>query len=188
MPTNFKYMKSLTTRTAFLFLLILIAGSSFADKPKYFIKVTIHGLKDTVCYLGNYYGDKQYIKDTAKVDSKGYCEFKGDEKLPGGIYLVVTPAKRYFEIIIDNEQSFSVETDTSDFVAKMKVKGSDDNQLFYNYLNYINKEQKDAEPLREQLKKVKNSKDSTKQLQDKLNVIDKDVQQYKIDFINKAPG
>ncbi|MGD0711975.1 MAG: thioredoxin-like domain-containing protein, partial [Bacteroidales bacterium] len=183
----FTPMKSLFSRTALLFIMALIAGSSFADKPKYDIRVTIHGLKDTICYLGNYYGDKQYIKDTAKVDSKGYCEFKGDEKLPGGIYLVVTPAKRYFELIIDNEQSFSVETDTNDFIGKMKIKGSVDNQLFYDYLRYINKEQKNAEPLREQLKKVKSNKDSTKLLQDKLNVIDKDVQQYKMDFISKHP-
>lgn len=180
-------MKSLTTRTTLFILMMLFVAYTFADKPKYLIKATIHGLKDTVCYLGNYYGDKQYIKDTAKVDSKGYCEFKGDEKLPGGIYLVVTPAKRYFELIIDNEQTFSLETDTNDFIGKMKIKGSEDNQMFYDYLRYINKEQKEAEPLRDQLKKVKGNKDSTKLLQDKLSVIDKDVQQYKLDFISKHP-
>jgi peroxiredoxin len=180
-------MKSLITRIAFLFFILFITESSFADKPKHLIKVTIRGLKDTVCYLGNYYGDKQYIRDTAKVDSKGYCEFKGDETLPGGIYLVVTPAKKFFEIIIDNEQNFSVETDTTDLIGKMKIKGSNDNQLFYDYLKYINEEQKEAEPLRDQLKKIKNNKDSTKLLQDKLSVIDKDVQKYKLDFITKHP-
>ncbi len=180
-------MKSLTTRTALLFLMMLFTAYTFADKPKYLIKATIHGLKDTICFLGNYYGDKQYIKDTAKVDSKGNCEFKGDEKLPGGIYLVVVPSKRYFELIIDNEQTFSVETDTSDFVGKMKIKGSVDNQMFYDYLRFVDKEQKEAEPLRALLKKVKNNKDSTKQLQDKLAVIDKDVQNYKLDFIVKHP-
>jgi peroxiredoxin len=167
--------------------MMLFAASTYADKPKYLIKATIHGLKDTICFLGNYYGDKQYIKDTAKVDSKGNCEFKGDEKLPGGIYLVVVPSKRYFELIIDKDQTFSVETDTSDFVGKMKIKGSDDNQMFYDYLRFVDKEQKEADPLRNLLKKVKNNKDSTKLLQDKLAIIDKDVQNYKLDFIAKHP-
>jgi len=44
-----------------------------ADASGYDIKVKIKGLKDKVCYLGNYYGDKQYIKDTVRTDSKGNC-------------------------------------------------------------------------------------------------------------------
>lgn len=173
----------------FIILIALQAPAFlFADKPKHNIKIQINGLKDTICYLANYYGDKEYFRDTAKVDSKGYCEFKGDEKLLGGIYLVVMPdEKKWFELIIDSEQSFSVETDTSDFIGKMKIKGSIDNQRFYDYLRFVDKEQKEAEPLRNLLEKVKNNKDSTKLLQDKLAVIDKDVQNYKLDFIAKHP-
>ena len=73
-------------------------------------------------YLGNYYGDKQYLKDTTKVDKNGIATFSGKEKLPGGIYLIVTQAKKYFELIIDKEQFFSVETDTTDFIKYMKIK------------------------------------------------------------------
>ena len=42
--------------------------NSTITKPasgKYSIKIKVNGLKDTVCYLANYYGDKQYLKDTA---------------------------------------------------------------------------------------------------------------------------
>ncbi len=170
-----------------LLLALFFISFSFAGKPLYDIKVNIKGLKDTVCYLGNYYGDKQYIKDTAKVDSKGQCEFKGNEALPGGIYLIITPAKKYFEIIVDKEQFFSVETDTNNFIGKMKIKGSTDNELFYEYLKFVDAKQLEAAPLREQYKKIKNNKDSSKTIQDKLTAIEKDVQNYKLKYIADYP-
>lgn len=170
------------------FLLILfIPALVIAGKPKYDIRVRFVNLKDTVCYLGNYYGDKQYIKDTARIDAKGNCEFTGENDLPGGIYLVITPAKKYFEIIINKELFFSLETDTSDFTGSMKIKGSKENQLFYEYLNYVVSEQKKATPLRQALKLVKSNPDSTKLLQEKLTAIDKEVQNYKLDFIKQHP-
>lgn len=158
----------------------------FAGNPKYDIKVKIKGSKDTIAYLGNYYGDKQYIKDTARVDASGCFEFKGDEVLPGGIYLIVTQAKKYFEILIDKEQVFSLETDTSDFIGKMKIKGSPVNSLFYEYLNYMGEKQKASEPLRDSIKAIKD-KDSLKPLQKRLDVFEKEVQKYKLDFIKKYP-
>jgi peroxiredoxin len=180
-------MAAVIRRTTILMSVLIISIISFAGKPKYCIKVKINGIKDTVCYLGNYYGDKQYIKDTAKVDHNGYCEFSGEELLPGGIYLIITPAKKFFEIIIDREQFLSVETDTTDFIGKMKIKGSPDNQLFYEYLKYIDAKQKEAEPYRGALKKIKENKDSSKLMQDKLTAIDKEVQKYKLDFIASHP-
>src|SRR3982751_4173228 len=80
----------------------------------YDIKIRIVGLKDTICYLGNHYGEKQYVRDTMRVDHNGWVEFKGKEELPGGIYLVVMPNKTYFEILVTaEEQKFTIETDTN---------------------------------------------------------------------------
>src|SRR5271163_810053 len=79
----------------------------------YDIKVRVGGWRDTVFYLGNHYGDKQYVRDTSRVNHEGWAEFKGKEPLEGGIYLVIMPTKTYFEILItDNDQKFTVETDT----------------------------------------------------------------------------
>lgn len=160
--------------------LLLLAG-----KPKYEIKVKFTNLADTICFLGNYYGDKQYIKDTAQIDEKGNCVFTGENDLPGGIYLVITPSKKYFEILINTELFFSLETDTTDFTSTMKVKGSKENQLFYEYLKYISAQQKKATPFRDALKAIKDNEDSTKLMREKLSEIDKDVQKYKLDFMKE---
>src|SRR5688500_17572945 len=113
------------TRVLILVLFIFISANSlFASKSGYSIKLKVNGIKDTVCYLGNYYGDKQYLKDSAKVDASGKFIFEGKENLDGGIYLIILPDKKYFELIVDKEQFFSAETDTADYIKHMKIKGS----------------------------------------------------------------
>ncbi|MFH1005155.1 MAG: redoxin domain-containing protein [Bacteroidota bacterium] len=175
---------------------IFLSGFSFYSFTQiYSIKGKINGWKDTICYFGNYYGDKQYVKDTARIDKSGNFIFEGEKKNPGGIYLVVMPNKRYFELIIDKEQIFSFETDTSDFIKNMKIKESEENILFYKYLNFISTRQKESESLRKQfndfkkdtLSKSATRQDSIKLLQTKLNDIDKEVEKYKIDFIKDYP-
>lgn len=81
-----------------------------------------------------------------------------------------------------------METDTSDLIKKMQIKGSPENVLFYNYLNFINQKQKEVMPLRDALKAAKNNKDSTKLLQDKINKINEDVKNYKLKLIADNPN
>lgn len=158
------------------------------SKDAYSIKFKIKGLaKDSVCLLANYYGEKQYIQDSAKSDANGNLIFTGKEKLKGGIYLVVLPGKKFFDLLVDQSQDFTMETDTADYVKNMKIKGSEDNKQFYEYLNFIANKQKEVEPVRELMKKTKNNKDSTKLLSDKLNKIDKEVKGYKLGFIKDHP-
>src|SRR3972149_8325987 len=171
----------------FQFIILLLSLVSFTGNDSgYSIKIKIKGLKDTVCYFGNYYGDKQYVRDTAKVDANGNLIFSGKEKLGGGIYLVVLPSKKYFELIIDKEQTFSMETDTVDLVSNMKVKNSDDNVLFYKYSNYIGGKAKEVELIKSKLEKTKN-KDSVALCQKQLSKIDEDVKNYKLNYIKEHP-
>lgn len=173
-------------------ILILLGIEAFADKGGYNIKVKFKGLKDTVCYLGNYFGDKQYIRDTAKINSKGECAFKSKnskDTLPKGIYLIVTPdKKKYFELIINKDMNFSVETDTSNFASTMKIKGSDENRLFYEYINFISKVQKQIDPLSKKFKAIsekKDKKDSTELLRKQITDLDKQVTDFKTNFMKE---
>ncbi|HEY4800413.1 MAG TPA: redoxin domain-containing protein, partial [Bacteroidia bacterium] len=180
----------------FYFISFYLSLHICAAQEGYVIKGKIKGIHDTVCYLGNHYGNKQYVKDTTKVDKDGNFIFKGKKKLDGGIYLIVLPSKKYFEILVDKDQHIYVETDTTTkMVEHMKVKGSEDNINFYKYLDYISEEQSKVEPLRKRFAKIKEDslaaattkKDSLKILQDKIAAVDKDVEKYKDDFINKHP-
>jgi len=172
------------------------AFQSNASSDGYQVKVKITPVfKDSLYYLANYFGDKQYIQDSAKADAAGIVIFKGKEKLPGGIYLFVVPGKKYFELIIDKEQNFTMETDTADMVKNMVVKGSDDNQKFYNYLRFVMDKQKEAETLQASMHNAKTPKDSTDALTpkdstdalDKLKDLGKVVTDFKLKYITDYP-
>ncbi|MGQ0828028.1 MAG: redoxin domain-containing protein [Bacteroidota bacterium] len=182
-------MKSFFTRPISLFC-ILISSYCFGGTPDegYAIKIIAKGLKEgSTCVLANYYGEKPYIQDSAKVNAKGEAIFKGTKKWPQGIYLFVPPNKKYFDFVMDAGQNFTIETDTVEYVKYMKIKGSEENKHFFDYQTFMAAKQKEVEPLREQFQKVKNNKDSAKIVQDKINKIDREVKDYKLNFIKTKP-
>lgn len=170
---------------ALVFLSMLISASAVAQKGKgYNFTVKIQGLHDTLAYLAYHYGDKQYLKDTAEVNAKGVMVFKGDEALPGGIYMIVMPSKNYFEFIMKEQTGFSLETDSSDLVGKMKVKGSPENELFYEYLKYVASKGKEVEALKKDLGTAKSKEDSTK-IREQIGKVDQEVIDYRDKYIEQ---
>ncbi len=142
------------------------------------LKIHIKGLTGGECLLGFHYGEKNSITDTAKVDTNGWMEFKDTAAKPGGIYFVLLPNKKYFELILTDGQKFTLETDTVDFIRNTKITGNKENQYFYEYLNYLSDQQKLMEPIQNQLRKTRN-KDSIALLQKKSAAIDSTVRAYK---------
>lgn len=164
-------------------LLSLMAIKIYADDGGYQIRIKINGTKDTVMMLANHFGDKQYVQDTAKIDSKGFAEFKGKEKLPGGIYLAVMQSKRYFEFLVTENQNFTLEADSSDFTSSMKIKGSKENEDFYKYLSFIEKKGKEMESLRKYLENKDARRDSAEYARKRAGELDIEVKSFKKDFI-----
>ncbi|HMT30597.1 MAG TPA: DUF5106 domain-containing protein [Bacteroidia bacterium] len=174
-------------RTTFIVLFFLSCFAPAMSQGGYNIKVKVTGVKDSLCYLANYFGDKQYLKDSCLADANGNFSFKGAEPLPGGIYLIVVTGKKYFEIIVDKEQNFSVETEMDDFVSKMKIKGSNENTIFYDYLKFIGEKSKEVEPLKAQYEATKDDKVKSEEIRQKIGAIDSSVIHYKSDFESKNP-
>ncbi|MFM7016538.1 MAG: thioredoxin-like domain-containing protein [Bacteroidota bacterium] len=159
-----------------------------ASAQGYDIKIKVNGLKDTLCYLANYYGDKQYIKDSAMVNSSGNITFKGKENLPGGIYLFVFPNKTYFEIMVDKTQSFSMDCDMNDAINSMKVKGSQENTDFYSYLQFIQRKSIEMESLKAEKNKLELENKNVDVVKEKMKAVDNDVISFKNTYIAAHPG
>lgn len=176
-------------KNAFAILMIFFSLIVQAGNPEgHEIKITVKGFKEgSTCILGNYYGDKQYIKDSAKVGPKGEMLFKGSNKYEQGVYFILPENKKYFDIIMDADQHFTLETDTVDYISNIKVKASEENAFFFNYQKFITTQQNLAEPLRAQLKTTKN-KDSVKTISTKLGKIDTAVVSYKKNFVKEHPS
>jgi thiol-disulfide isomerase/thioredoxin len=115
-------------------LFSIIPLSSFGQlKNAYEIDVTINDLKDSTVYMAYHLGDKQYIKDTLKLNRMGHGVLNGREALPQGIYMIVLPGKKYFEFLISSDQYFSISCTFSDYFRTLKFTGSEENSAFLDY-------------------------------------------------------
>jgi peroxiredoxin len=135
----------------FLLSLLLFSVLGFqadAQKPGYEIKFKITGLKDTTAYLGYYYAESTYVRDTARVNANGEFLFKGKEALPQGVYFIVLDKMRLFEpgFVLGANQHFSLESKREDMVKNMVVKNDVDNKLFFDNMRFNMERNKEAEP------------------------------------------
>ena len=173
------------------FFSILSLSTLFANGgPGYKIRVKLENYAANELIIGFHYGEKQYVKDTATLGSDGYFTFEADTLFPPGVYLLVLkPDNNFIQILMDEKnQQFTVSTDVKDSVNKMKVKGSPDNEVFYEYLAYLNKQRPLADTLRAQLGRAKGNVSDSIRITGKIGDIDKAVKKAQIDLIAKYPS
>jgi len=154
------------------------------SKEGHKISGEIKGIQDTTVILAYYFGGKQYAADTTDIIN-GKLTFSGNKALDGGIYLMVLPGGKYFELII-SEQYFSFTTDIEDLVTNMKFKNSRENTVFYEYLNFITTQQQKVTPLKEKLNAAK--EEDKEDIKKEIKKIDEDVMAYRNIFSEKYNG
>jgi thiol-disulfide isomerase/thioredoxin len=169
-------------------LILLFFSVSSLFSQGYEIKLKISSLKDGQIILGHHFGGMYYPDDTIKLDSKGTGVFKKSKPLPQGMYFVFLPTKKYFDILMGQDQTFAIEIDTTDFIKSAKITGSTENELFFEFSN---KQQKASE-LVERKKNSTNEaqKDSITKALDQLNKevvsgIDKIIKEHRDLFFAK---
>src|SRR5450432_3059672 len=92
------------------------------------IQITLKPFSNSKVYLGYYYGKVKALADSAMLDASSKGSFSGTEKLPGGVYFVVSPSRVIlFELLVDKDQSFSVTADTTALPASVVFSGSPEN-------------------------------------------------------------
>jgi len=122
----------------FIFLLLTAAGA-FAQTG-YNIDITLRPFKNQKIYLGYYYGKMKALTDSAILDNTSKGIFKGDKTLPGGIYFIVSPNKEIlFELLIDKQQAFGIDADTTALPANVKFIRSPDNSGFQQYTMFASR-------------------------------------------------
>ncbi|HPX76316.1 MAG TPA: DUF5106 domain-containing protein [Bacteroidales bacterium] len=174
-------------------IILLVLGffiSFLLSAQNYEIKIKINGVSDTVVYLGHHFGDEKYVVDTAKVDSKGNVVFTGDKTLERGIYIVILPSRgmTYFELLIGNSSKFSLETDTTNFLQTMKVKGDKENQAFMDYQRKMVDIQNRRTELMDIYEAAKDNPDEQKKISEEFTKLNNERISFMNDFIKKNPN
>jgi len=163
-------------------LFSLISLFSFAQNA-YEIKVTLKPFKNQYIYLGHYYGKQLPIIDSARLNDKSQAVFKGDKKLPGGIYLIGFPDRaHHFEIAIDKNQIFSVIADTAKIESAV-FQNSPENVEFKAYQQFMKKNGLAIDSLTKKRSKV-SAADSIK-INGQIEAINTKIKTYRNDIIAK---
>ncbi|HMV08827.1 MAG TPA: thioredoxin-like domain-containing protein [Cyclobacteriaceae bacterium] len=176
----------------FFFTLVIPFCIAAQTKPGYSIDFKINGLKDTTVYLGYYFAEQAYVRDTARSNSKGEFSFNGKRALPEGPYFLILNRTPSIEIMVGTNQHFGVELDTAALrkpVGNVRFKNDIDNTLYYENLAHNAELSKKAEP------HVKIVKDSTltdeakkKEAREALKKIGEEAQRYQDKIIQEHPN
>lgn len=164
-----------------LFASLFLFSSPILAKDAYSITIKINGMPKTQLLLGYYYGDKQYIKDSAMTDLTGKAVFKGAEKLEGGIYLIASADRKLLFDFVVTEQEFLLETDSADYIEKMTIKNSPENVAFFNYSKFTSKAGREAIAAESKMKEAKEKNDtaSERKWKEELRKIEMSVVEYR---------
>ena len=131
----------------FFFLTLLSCSRLFAQGHQ--ITLQAPQYKKGIAYLTYYMGSNLNVADSATVSKTGTAIFKGKQKLPGGIYVIVFPGKNLrTEFLVDKEQKILVKADTTDLVNKTVVTGSAANVLYVQYQKFVAKKGKQLQEAR----------------------------------------
>jgi peroxiredoxin len=171
-----------------LIMLFTTFCSSGQMKKGYEISINISGLNDSTIFLAYHFGDKQYILDTAKLDSKSIATFSGSEDLPHGIYMIVMPGKQYFEMLMSSDQFFNVSCSYPDYFNTLTFSGSDENSFFISYQKRWIGMQKRASEITRRLQNNRQNPDSLRILSEMRENQESKMKSYLHDVIKENDG
>lgn len=168
--------------TTLILLYFNVLGQS-----KHSIEVNIEGFSDTNIFLTSYYGNKIHLADTAYSNTEKFV-FSRKKTFPGGIYMVVSNNKsKLFEFIINDDSKMIFTTDTSSYVGNMKIKGSKENKVFFNYVKYNETLFKENKKLSSKLNNTVKDDPTYSSLLNKLDSLNNESIDFKKNLINTYP-
>lgn len=187
----------------FLLFLIFAAcffnGQVYAQKGKTSSSLTntghnivfnIANANDQIVYLTIHYNDKLILKDSIKPAAKGKYIFQGAKPYDDGLYSLVSQKKKiYANFIIDRNQFFEINLDTTGDVNHFSVKNSPENEEMIRFQRKTTEAQNWADEWskKNQSFTAANLKDSATFYQNKLIALNDTMVNFMKDLIARHP-
>ncbi|MBK7407042.1 MAG: redoxin domain-containing protein [Saprospirales bacterium] len=140
-----------------------------SEKPE--IHIEVEGLQAGPAFLIATFTDQRFRLDSTQVDATGKMTFKNDTPYPSGLLFVYLPNKAAFQMMVDQDQTFTMKTKVNDLNGFMEVEGSIDNQLLYRSIKFEADQKPKFEALSAQIRSAENGSmeyHNAKAAQDKL--------------------
>ena len=128
-----------------LLIALLLAGKTLAAQPQQqqvespVIDIQITGMQPGWAYLIGIFADQQFRADSAQVDGEGRMLFQPKEPYTAGLYYLWLPDKKALQLLLDEDQTFSLRTRAGELVAAMEATGRLENEMLYCNLKFEEK-------------------------------------------------
>lgn len=157
---------------------LFIASGLYAGKKDICnISFDLAGNGNSYVSLAYHLGDRQYIKDTIYTDDKGHALYRKQEALEKGLYMIIFPDNNLFEMIISDDQEFSISCNVEDIINTLSFTGSGENSAFIKYRKKWMKFQDEATELRKSLNN-QTSRDSIDIIKKQLTSMEREILGY----------
>jgi len=157
-------------------ILLLTFAVNIGHSQKFKAQFEIKNYSNDTLIIGNFFGEKQLVADTLYAKNKGKFVWQVDSLPKVGVYLALTKPDNTFNqfLVNGNDTEFTVTLDKND-MSRAKIKGSKDNILLYDYMDFLGDKKILADTLRAQLARAEAAGSGKEAIQSKLDKLDKDV-------------
>lgn len=102
------------------------------------IEIEIKNYASDTMIFGYYMAEKMLVHDTLYKTDGGSFFMQQDSALAPGMYIIVSsPQGLFYQVIVDNyDQEFKITIDTT-AASEIVFEGTEENELFYSYLGYL---------------------------------------------------
>lgn len=172
-----------------LTVMAFLLFQGFIYGQKFNVQFHLKNYHNDTLIVGNYFGERQIVRDTLFKKGVGEFVWVEDSIPPQGVYLILLkPSNTFIQFVVDGaERSFAL-TANADDPTDVQFKGSNDNKLFYSYMDYLKEKRIYADTLKARRERAKASGTSDSAIEDALQKLDHDVKQHQLEIINKNPG
>lgn len=105
------------------------------EAPKIELEITGVAQPGTAYLIGTYV-DQRFRIDSTQMDANGRMVFQRDSAYPSGLIVVVLPGGAGIQILLDQDQTFSLKTNINDVANSTVVEGNLDNELLYQVMKF----------------------------------------------------
>lgn len=152
------------------------------------IKITVPKMANKQIILAHYFEGKVYASDTARLDASGAGVFTGKTKLGKGMYLLLFSPSNYFDVIIGNNQNFSIKTDTVDVINRIQIEGSPENQAFLDFQKFMMAQNQKTRKISQDYEKDPNKEANKQKYSAQFDEADREVRAYIANLNKQFPG
>ncbi len=100
------------------------------------IQISAIGAPAGSAFLIGILGDQRFRMDSTSVNAQGQLSFVEPEGYPQGHYFVYFSNNRNFQVLLGEDQTFTIDVEMADVLNTMKVSGSIDNELLYDNMRF----------------------------------------------------